>query len=191
MNNTFEHNNSFEDKRLENTLENRIADKVQEILEDAKDNPKKYARLILTQAHAVFIKPGSGTVGVKEAVITVRKDGQTKVFHLVSKNSTVDAIALIRNNKYVALSVSVNGEQREYLFETFRKDRSAAPSFFSALLNTDVGTIALICDSRCEKFFYSEFYEMDDEASFYKAMLETLKEAVRKDAEEVRDNEQE
>jgi hypothetical protein len=191
MNNTFENNNSFEDKRLENTLENRIAEKVHGILDDASDNPKKYARLILTKDHSVFIKPGYGPVGVKEAVITIHKNGQTKVFHIVPKSSSADVIAVIRNNKYVVFAFSFNGDQKEYLFETLRKDRSVSHSFFSALLHTEIGTISLICDSRHEKFFYSEFYELGEEPNFYSAMLETIMEAGRNTAQEVIGYEQE
>ena len=173
---------------LENTLENRIADKVKEILEDAKDCPKKYVRLILTKDHPVFINPGSGAIGVKEAIITVCKDGKTDVIHFVPETSSVTAIAVMRKDKYVVFAYFSPTTSEEYLFETSRKDRDSISSSFSALLSTEIGTIALLCDNKREKFFYTELYEMSDEPIFFDAMLCTFKEAMAESAKEVCDH---
>lgn len=191
MNNTFEHNNSFEDKRLENTLENRIADKVENIFDEASENPHKYARIILTKDYSVFAKPKSGIFRVKEAIITTRKGENTDVFHFVPEDCNLGIAAVIRNNKYIAYSVSDGEKSKEYLFETLRKDRTPTVSAFYALLYTEIGTISLICDNKHENFLYTEFNEISDEPSFFNAVLETLNEVQRSSAGEVCENEQE
>jgi hypothetical protein len=195
MNNTFENNNYFEDKRLENTLENRIADKIGNIFEDAAANPRRYVRLILTKENPVFIKPGNGAVGVKEAIITFSQNGESNTIRFVSQKSSQSLVAIIRNNKYIAFAYNFGDNHEELLFETLRKDRNSPPTYFSVLLNTDVGTIALICDSRCEHFFYHEFYELDIEPNFYGIMLDTInglrKQAAMVIAKEADNDEQE
>lgn len=170
---------------IENTFENRKADKIQNIFEDAKDSPHKYARLILTKDYSAFHIPGRGSVEVTDAVITIHKGEKTTVVHFVSGQTEAGAIAAIRNNKHIAYAV-FKGEETiaEELLENKRKDRMQAHSSFFALLGTNIGTIALICDSDSEMFFYSEFREISDEPSFYNAMIRTLTEASRKEAGE-------
>ena len=184
-------NTILENTNLENTLENRTAERVHEILEDARYSPAKYARLVLSETYSTFFKPGSGIIGVKEALITTVKDNKTSVYRFVRGKSKYAIIAIMRNNKYIAFAVeSENNNSKEYIFETSRKDRSPTPSSFSALLHTEIGTISVICDSRCEKFFYSEFCELSDEPQFYTAMLEMVKGVEANTFVGVRDNEQ-
>ena len=118
MNNTFESNNYFEDKRLENTLQNRIADKIEDIFEDAAANPRRYVRLILTKENSAFIKPGNGAVGVKEAIITFSQNGESNTIRFVSQKSAQRLVAIIRNNKYIAFAYNFGDDHKELLFET-------------------------------------------------------------------------
>ena len=169
---------------MENTFENRRAEKIKNIFDDARDKPHKYGRLILTKDYAAFHIPGRGSVEVNDAVITIHKGEKTTVVHFVPGQTEAGAIAAIRNNKHIAYAV-FKGEETivEELFENKRKDRVQAHSSFFVMLGTNIGTIALICDSNSEMFFYSEFTEISEEPSFYNAMIRTLTEASRKEAE--------
>ena len=125
---------------------------------------------------------------IKEAIITVCKDGKTDVIHFVPEKTSVTAIAVMRKDKYVVFAYSAPTISNEYLFETYRKDRDLNSSSFSALLSTEIGTVALLCDNKREKFFYTELYEMSDEPIFFDAMLCTFKEAMTESAKEVCDH---
>lgn len=170
-----------------------MADKVEDIFEDAVENPRKYARLSLTKEYANFYKPGYGATAVKDAIITMQKAGETTVVRFTPGKCEYGVIAVMRNNKYVAYAFFEN-ENDEYpkkeLFETRRKDRGQAPSSFSALLNTEMGTISIICNSSSENFLYTEFRELSDEPSFFEDVLRMFNEARRNSTKEESCNEQ-
>ena len=165
---------------MENTFENRMADKIENIFDDALENPHKYARLVLTKEYATFYKPGCGMIRVKEAIISIHKGEEKTVIRFAPGKCEYSVVAIMRNNKYVAYAFFRNGDDenpKKELFETHRNDRVQAPSSFSALLNTERGTISIICNSEFGQFLYTEFMELSNEPSFYDEMLRIFNEA--------------
>lgn len=166
---------------MNHTTENRISEKVKEIFAEANENPGKFARLILSQGRSAFIKNDGKRFNIKEALIATQEGSQPMtIMRFSPQKSEYTLLAVIRKNKYVAYALAGPEEdERSELYETKRKDRLSENSIFIALLNTDQGTVVLVCDNRYEDFFYSEFWEISTEPCFYHSVIALLAEAMK------------
>ena len=105
------------------------------------------------------------------------------------QKSDLTLLSVIRKNKYVAYALAGSEEDEcSELYETKRKDCSSELSIFIALLNTDLGTVVLVCDNRYEDFFYSEFWEISTEPCFYQSVIALLTEIMKSKSSEENKN---
>lgn len=172
---------------MNNTTENKVSEKVKEIFAEVRENPGKFARLILSQNRGAFIRNDGKKFNITEAVIATQKGNQPMtIIRFSPQKSEFTLLSVIRKNKYVAYVMgSPEEDERCELYEVRRKDHSSELSLFIALLNTDLGTVVLVCDNRYEDFLYNEFWEISTEPSFYRSAISPLMEVMKtKSAEE-------
>ncbi len=175
---------------MNHTTENRISEKVKEIFAEANENPGKFARLILSKDRSAFIRNDGKRFRIQEAVIATQKGNQPmSIIRFSMQKSDLTLLSVIRKNKYVAYALAGSEEdERSELYETKRKDCSSELSIFIALLNTDLGTVVLVCDNRYEDFFYSEFWEISTEPCFYQSVIALLTEIMKSKSSEENKN---
>ena len=158
---------------------NTIKDKIEEIFEEAMDKPGKFARFVFSKNQAVFFKNDGTRFKIQEGIIATRKGNQPMTIRRIKpQDSEFQIMAVIRKNKYVACVEVVGDEEKADLFEVFRNGRSSDCSVFYALLQTDRGSVCILCDSGHEDMLYTELVEICTEPCFYSALAEMLKEAM-------------
>jgi hypothetical protein len=183
-----------ENKIMNTNVENKTSERVREAFSELREKPGKFARLILSKGHAVWIKNDGKKFNISEAIIAIRKgDKPMTISRFSCEKSETTMLGVVRNNKYIAYVTAnpIDGQNEEF-FETKKKDEISEHIVFTAILNTDSGTVFLVCDNRHEDFFYAECVNISTEPCLYGTLKELLLEALRsKTAEECENGEKE
>ena len=176
---------------MNTNVENKTSIRVKEIFQELREKPSKFARLILSKERAVWIKNGGTKFNISDAIIAIRKgDNPMTISRFIPEKSETTMLGVVRNNKYIAYVTAnpVDG-QNEEIFETKKKNEASEHIVFTAILNTDLGTVFLICDNQYEDFFYAECVNISSEPCLYEILTALLLEMMRIKPAEVNKNE--
>lgn len=176
---------------MNTNVENKTSARVKEIFQELREKPSKFARLILSKERAVWIKNSGTKFNISEAIIAIRKgNNPMTISRFTPEKSETTMLGVVRNNKYIAYVTAnpVDG-QNEEIFETKKKDEAPEHIVFAAILNTDLGTVFLVCDNMLEDFFYAECVNISSEPCLYDTLKVLLLEAMRIKPAEVNENE--